>query len=793
MNPRLPLLFAALAVLAALAAACGDNESSVGEICNNGIDDDRDGITDCFDPDCVGLPACIGGGETDCDNSLDDDHDGVADCDDPDCFYDLACAASAERDCADGLDDDGDGLTDCEDRDCASSPACRELDCANGVDDDGDGSTDCGDPDCAALPECGARVERDCANGVDDDGDGSTDCGDADCALAPACHELNCENGLDDERDGLTDCGDPDCARDPACLPEADCANGADDDGDGFTDCEDPDCASDAACRPEADCANGVDDDGDTLVDCDDSDCAIDPACAGECSDATDRFEDNDTRATAADGAAVLPTDALAVLPGDPDYFSIAVCPGAVVTATLDFVHALGDIDVTLETASGSRLAAATSGDDDETLTWTAGSLGTVYLHVYLWERDPSPCNRYTLTLTVDRTACPAGETNCANGLDEDGDGWTDCADVADCATDPVCSEEADCGDGLDDDGDGRTDCEDAACCDDPACVADPTCMAGANDTCATPYLLPDDPEGTWYGDTTGMAADYGSGSCGGGARGPDVVYRFALTERAQVTVDLSGSSYDTVAYLRGADCAAGAILACDDDSGSDYDSMFSLVLEPGTYHLFVDGFDTTSAGPFVLAIALGEPENCGDGLDNDGDGATDCADTECAGAPGCVETACADTVDDDRDGATDCADFDCAIDAACRPATCAEDAHEDNDDRATATPWTALTSTEYLAVLSGDDDYVAIPVCAGAVVDIVVGFVHAAGDIDLYLQSATGATIRTSGGATDREAIRWTSDRAGTVYLRVNLFGSSTTGCNTYRLAISVDDSACS
>ena len=790
MNHRLHLLLAALATLA---AACGDDESSVGEICNNGIDDDRDGITDCFDPDCLGLPACIGGSESDCDNSLDDDADGRTDCADPDCAADPACAGRTEIRCADGLDDDADGLADCADPDCAADPACAgrtETRCADGLDDDGDGLADCADPDCARDPACAGRTETRCADGLDDDGDGLTDCADPDCALAPACHELNCENGLDDERDGLTDCGDPDCARDPACLPESNCANGADDDGDGLADCADPDCAADPACRPEADCTDGRDDDGDTRVDCDDPDCALDPACVPECSDATDRFEDNDTRAAAADGAAVRPTDVLAVLPGDPDYFAIAVCPGAVVSASLDFVHALGDIDVALETASGSRLAASTSGDDDESLTWTAASLGTVYLHVYLWERDPSPCNRYTLALTVDRTACPAGETNCADGLDEDGDGATDCADAADCAGDPACSEETDCADDLDDDGDGRTDCFDPACCDDPACVDDPACLAGRNDTCATPYLLTDDPVGTWYGDTTGMAADYTS-TCGGGARGPDVVYRFRLTSPATVTVDLSGSSYDTVAHLRGADCAAGATLACDDDSGSDYDSRFTVRLEPGTYHLFVDGFGT-AAGPFVMSISLADPENCADGIDNDGDGATDCADTECAGAPGCVETDCADTRDDDRDGATDCADFDCAIDAACRPATCAEDTHEDNDDRAAATPWTALTSTEYLAVLSGDDDYVAIPVCVGAVVDIVASFVHAAGDIDLYLLSAAGATIRTSGGATDREAIRWTSDRLETVYLRVRLFGTTPTGCNTYRLSIAVDRSAC-
>jgi hypothetical protein len=68
----------------------------------------------------------------------------------------------------------------------------------------------------------------------------------------------------------------------------------------------------------------------------------------------------------------------------------------------------------------------------------------------------------------------------------------------------------------------------------------------------------------------------------------------------------------------------------------------------------------------------------CGDGLDNDGDGATDCRDPDCDGAPGCVETACGDGLDDDGDGATDCGDADCFGD----PRWCArEDLCDDGAD----------------------------------------------------------------------------------------------------------------
>ena len=61
---------------------------------------------------------------------------------------------------------------------------------------------------------------------------------------------------------------------------------------------------------------------------------------------------------------------------------------------------------------------------------------------------------------------------------------------------------------------------------------------------------------------------------------------------------------------------------------------------------------------------------NCGDDVDNDADGKTDCADTECANqacGPACLcingqrgEGLCSDNVDNDADGKTDCADSDC-------------------------------------------------------------------------------------------------------------------------------------
>jgi hypothetical protein len=66
---------------------------NVMEICDNGIDDDDDGLIDDNDPDCQVPPS-----DEICDNGIDDDGDGLVDGDDPNC---LTCPESAvyPRDC----------------------------------------------------------------------------------------------------------------------------------------------------------------------------------------------------------------------------------------------------------------------------------------------------------------------------------------------------------------------------------------------------------------------------------------------------------------------------------------------------------------------------------------------------------------------------------------------------------------------------------------------------------------------------------------------------------------------
>lgn len=171
-----------------------------------------------------------------CDNGSDDDDDGLADCDDPDCAEHPQCEAPDDEDCANGIDDDGDGDTDCADTDCVDDPACipeSELDCTDGADDDRDGLTDCADPDCTDA------CDEVCDNGVDDDADELVDCLDDECTHASVCIEV-CDDGVDNDQDGFMDCEDADCYGVGPCAE--DCTDGTDNDRDGHADCDDSDC-----------------------------------------------------------------------------------------------------------------------------------------------------------------------------------------------------------------------------------------------------------------------------------------------------------------------------------------------------------------------------------------------------------------------------------------------------------------------------------------------------------------------------------------------------------------------
>jgi hypothetical protein len=213
--------------------------------CSDGLDNDKNGETDCADPACEGRQCalgctCVNGAkrETDCTDGVDNDTNGKTDCADSACEGSecgAGCVCSnmmkIESDCSDGKDNDGDGMKDCADSDCnmvACSPAPASFVC-------GGGTCQCNGG--APLPEDGGVA---CRDGVDDDCNGYTDCADPACDLE-SCNpdggagcvcaghkatELNCGDLLDNDNDGLTDCADfIDCPAPVNCTVVADGGN----------------------------------------------------------------------------------------------------------------------------------------------------------------------------------------------------------------------------------------------------------------------------------------------------------------------------------------------------------------------------------------------------------------------------------------------------------------------------------------------------------------------------------------------------------------------------------------
>ncbi len=81
-------------------------------------------------------------------------------------------------------------------------------------------------------------------------------------------------------------------------------------------------------------------------------------------------------------------------------------------------------------------------------------------------------------------------------------------------------------------------------------------------------------------------------------------------------------------------------------------------------------------------SCCLPQPEDCANGMDDDCDGAIDCADTDCQAGTFCTgRENCTTEIDDDFDGLTNCDDPDCASTEACGCVPQIEDCSNGMDD----------------------------------------------------------------------------------------------------------------
>ena len=224
-------------------------------------------------------------------------------------------------------------------------------------------------------------------------------------------------------------------------------------------------------------------------------------------------------------------------------------------------------------------------------------------------------------------------ELECTDSLDDDGDGLIDCDDP-DCGSDPVCTEEA-CDDQQDEDLDGLVDCADPDCATATVCQQECVDMS-TNDLGSSMGM------GVAMGSNIGMLDD-SQGECTMGTSGEDVTYWWTAPTDATYTFQTSNSNYDTVLYLQ-ENCMTEQ-WACNDDAdfdNGDASSVLEVDMVAGeTAVIVIDGYDEFAQGDYMLDIFLSSEIDCSDGLDEDADGAVDCADADCAADIACASSTC--------------------------------------------------------------------------------------------------------------------------------------------------------
>jgi hypothetical protein len=407
------------------------------------------------------------------------------------------------------------------------------------------------------------------------------------------CLRAACNDGLDNDGDGIAD-----FPNDPGCSSVTD-----DDEADG--------CPGGANCPV---CSNGLDDDNDGYVDYpDDTECASASGDSESCA--------------ASEGSTPL---VLAVTPGTtagatndsapacgsstneaPDRMYALTVPALTslsVTSTSSFDHVLALYDNACGlpalgcsdpgTVTTGPLAAGTyrvlmDGYSSASGTYTIMVSGKIAAG----ESCDGPLALSGALVCSDGYACSGAMGSrtcqpslCNNGIDDDADGHVDYPNDPGCEsmsdndeTDPAIAPV--CANGMDDDADGLTDYPDDFGCSSASGTSEVFCTTETN---PIEKITMNPMTGT----TTGLTNDFTSTTCISSSGEDKVLALILPVPVASLTLDLSGSPFDTVMQLRGGSGACGAEIACADGGGSGDASKFTVTnLAAGTYAVVIDGW----------------------------------------------------------------------------------------------------------------------------------------------------------------------------------------------------------
>jgi hypothetical protein len=244
-----------------------------------------------------------------------------------------------------------------------------------------------------------------------------------------------------------------------------------------------------------------------------------------------------------------------------------------------------------------------------------------------------------------DRNAAvnPAARENCANKVDDNCDGKTDCDDPT-CKDSPGCKCLAAevCGNNIDDDCNGQSDCADRACQGKPPCncAATETCGNNVDDDCN------------------------GRTDCDDNACANTQACRCNRPEQCGNGVD---DDCDGRIDCDDPDCANTQACRCRNTQEVCTNNA------DDNCNLLVDCADPDCRGTAACSCngRPPQPENCTNGIDDDCDGRRDCQDPDCFASPACrhcTQEVCNDGRDNDCDGLIDCADDACFFAPECAP-----------------------------------------------------------------------------------------------------------------------------
>lgn len=223
------------------------------------------------------------------------------------------------------------------------------------------------------------------------------------------------------------------------------------------------------------------------------------------------------------------------------------------------------------------------------------------------------------------------------------------------------------CNDGQDNDCDGGIDCDDADCDGALACGSCATTPVSLKCNAWTSV------SGLWSG--AGINK-YGCFNQQMGAQ--EMAFSFELPYAATVKVSARAEPEDAFLFVLEGSCTGES---CIDVAQAASAKELPVDVAANTpIYLVLDHPTAPAVYEAEVFVECPQQEICQDFFDNDGDGAVDCADSDCTNIAPCeaVETKCNDGIDNDGDGAYDCEDSNCP--PCSTPEVCNDGVDNDGD-----------------------------------------------------------------------------------------------------------------